>query len=177
MSSERNGIFKVLGTINDVLLRIEEVILVVLTVGLCGVITIEVVCRYVLAVSTAWSEELARYLFIMLTFIGAAYACARREHIEIDIINQVLEKVPAIKHPDTAKRIINIIADISTIIFLVIFNSIFGDYMAQIAKLGLESATMHLPMVWVYSLVYLGGLLSILHLAYLAICGIFNKKP
>lgn len=177
MNDQNQGIFKVLGKINVALLTIEEIILVIITVGLCVVITVEVVCRYLLYMSTAWSEELARYLFIMLTFVGAAYACARREHIEIDIINQVLEKIPAIKNPANAKRIVNLVGDVTTIIFLLVFNSIFGSYMGQIGDLGLLSATMKIPMVWVYAMVYLGGVLSILHLVYLVICNLFKREP
>ena len=48
-------------------------------------IFIEVICRLYFLIPTAWSEELARYFVYTFVFIGAAYAYARHEHIEIDI--------------------------------------------------------------------------------------------
>ena len=174
MNDKNNGFFDFLKKINGFILTLEEILLVIITVGLCAVIFIEVLCRYILFTPTAWSEELARYLFIILTFIGAAYTCGHHDHIEIDIINQVLEKIPAIKDTARAKRMVDVVANITTIIFLVVFNSIFWGYMAQIRKLNLLSPTMHLPMFWIYFTVYLGGVLSIVHLIYLVLCDLFQ---
>lgn len=175
MSSENKSLFDVLKKINDFIMTLEEILLVIITVGLCAVIFVEVLCRYIFFTPTAWSEELARYLFIILTFIGAAYACGCHDHIEIDIINQVLEKIPAIKDTARAKKMVDVVANITTIIFLIIFNIIFWGYMMQIKMLNLLSPTMHLPMFWIYFTVFLGGALSILHLIYLVLRDLFHK--
>ncbi len=176
MKKSDGKILSVLTKINNFILSIEEILLVVITVGLCLVIFVEVLARYIFFTSTAWAEELARYLFIILTFIGAAYACAHHDHIEIDIINQVLEKIPAIKDKKKSQKIVDIIGNVTTIIFLLIFNSIFGNYIAQINKIGLLSPTMQIPMVWIYASVYLGGVLSIIHLIYLVIRDLSGAK-
>lgn len=175
MNSESKSLFDILKKINGLILTLEEILLVIITVGLCVVIFIEVLCRYIFFTPTAWSEELARYLFIILTFIGAAYACGHHDHIEIDIINQVLEKIPAIRDTARAKKMVDVVANITTIIFLAVFNSIFWGYMMQINKLNLLSPTMHLPMFWIYFAVFLGGALSILHLIYLVLRDLFQK--
>lgn len=52
----------------------------------CIVIVQEVVRRFVLNFSSAWGEEAARYAFIYLGWIGAAYAVRERAHIRFDII-------------------------------------------------------------------------------------------
>lgn len=175
MSCGNSKLFKILDKVNRAILLMEEVLLTIAMIGLCGVIFIEVLCRYIFFISTAWSEELARYLFIALTFIGGAYACATYEHIEIDIINQVLERIPAVKNKKRAKKLVDLIGNVMTIVFLVAFNVIFYGYMMQIKKIGLLSPTMHMPMIWIYFIVFLGGVLSILHLLYIILCSLFKK--
>ena len=50
------------------------------------VITAQVLCRYVLNDSLVWTEELARYLFVWITFIGAALAVKEGTHIRVALI-------------------------------------------------------------------------------------------
>ena len=52
----------------------------------CIVIVQEVVRRFVLNYSSAWGEEAARYAFIYLGWIGAAYAVRERAHIRFDVV-------------------------------------------------------------------------------------------
>ena len=52
----------------------------------CIVIVQEVVRRFVFNFSSAWGEEAARYAFIYLGWIGAAYAVRERAHIRFDIV-------------------------------------------------------------------------------------------
>lgn len=47
-------------------------------------IFLQVVMRYVFNNSLSWSEELARYVFIWLIYIGISYGCKLRKHIKID---------------------------------------------------------------------------------------------
>jgi C4-dicarboxylate transporter DctQ subunit len=52
----------------------------------CIVIVQEVLRRFVLSYSSAWGEEAARYAFIYLGWIGAAYAVRERAHIRFDFL-------------------------------------------------------------------------------------------
>lgn len=47
---------------------------------------IEVIRREVLSYSSIWGEEIVRYSFIYLAWIGAAAAVKERAHIRIDVI-------------------------------------------------------------------------------------------
>ncbi|MEM7172911.1 MAG: TRAP transporter small permease [Pseudomonadota bacterium] len=49
-------------------------------------IVIEVVRRFVLSYSSIWGEEIARYAFIYLAWVGASVAVKDRAHIRIDVI-------------------------------------------------------------------------------------------
>ncbi len=57
-------------------------------IGLAMVVVVaaQVFCRYVLNHSLFWSEELARYLLVWLTFLGATVAYHRRVHPSVDML-------------------------------------------------------------------------------------------
>lgn len=167
--------YKVMDSINSRILKIEEVFLVIVTISLVGAIFIEVVCRYVFFISTAWAEELARYLFIAMTFLGASYAFNNGAHIEIDIASQVVEK-SKIKNKAKVKLGFEATAIIGTLAFLLYFCKIFADYTLQIQKIGQLSPTMHMPMVYIYYSVLLGCVITVLHGIYMLYC-IFTNKP
>ena len=47
----------------------------------------QVVTRYVFKIPLPWSEEMARYLFLWLTWVGASsYATKERKHVSIDLV-------------------------------------------------------------------------------------------
>ena len=53
--------------------HIEEVLLIVLSTVMLGIIGVQIFMRFILGSSLGWSEELARYCFIWLVFIGVSY--------------------------------------------------------------------------------------------------------
>lgn len=46
--------------------------------------------RYVLADSAAWTEEIARYLLIVVTFVGSAMGVRRNTHIQVEFVYRYL---------------------------------------------------------------------------------------
>ena len=46
--------------------------------------------RYVLADSAAWTEEIARYLLIVIVFIGSSMAVRRNTHIHVEFLYRYL---------------------------------------------------------------------------------------
>lgn len=152
--------------LNEKILGIETFILALITIGLVVAIFVEVVCRYFLFISAAWAEELTRYLFIWLTYIGSAYAIWEGSHTEIDVLKQVVGNT---KEPFRSKglRMLELFAILSTFIFLVIFGKMFFDYMMRIWNTTQTSPTMHIPMGLVYLPVFIGIVLCAFHEIYL----------
>jgi TRAP-type C4-dicarboxylate transport system permease small subunit len=81
-------------------------------------IFMEVFRRFFLSYSSIWSEEIARYAFIYITWIGAAAAIRERAHIRIDVILPLL--------PNKGKAFVFIFGDIITLIlsFIALYWSI-----------------------------------------------------
>ncbi len=75
----------------------------------CVVIVQEVLRRFVLNYSSAWGEEAARYAFIYLGWIGAAYAVRERAHIRFDIVLQ--------RMGPRGKAVVYLLAETATIVF------------------------------------------------------------
>lgn len=64
----------------------ERWALLVFYVMLVLTMAVEVIRREVFAYSSIWGEEIVRYSFIYLAWIGAAAAVRERAHIRIDVI-------------------------------------------------------------------------------------------
>lgn len=59
------------------------------------VVLLQVIFRYVMRISVPWTEEFARYLLILITFVGGALAIRDKQHIAVTaIINKLPKKAP-----------------------------------------------------------------------------------
>lgn len=167
-----NSLMRRLDRVNNLLTRLEVFLLSLSTLVLVGVIFVQVICRYVLLIPTAWAEELARYLFVWTSYLGSAYALNEGEHIEVDIVPQLAQKVSFIKNKKKFIDGLEFIANIITLVFLLYFCFIWAEYLGIVSKSTQTSPTMHIPMFLVYSPVVLGSVLMIFHDIYLLLCHI-----
>ena len=90
----------------------ERYLLLIFYTLVVAVIGVEVIRRFVLSFSSIWGEEIARFAFIYLTWIGASAGVKNRSHIRIDI---VYNWVPKRHHVW-----LYVFADVATMIFAVI---------------------------------------------------------
>jgi TRAP-type C4-dicarboxylate transport system permease small subunit len=67
----------------------ERWLLLVFYAMLVVTMAVEVVRREVFAYSSIWGEEVVRYAFIYLAWIGAASAVKERAHLRIDVVLQL----------------------------------------------------------------------------------------
>ena len=66
--------------------RGERYLLLPLYAMIVITIFVEVFRRFVLSYSSIWAEEVARYAFIYVSWIGASAAIRERAHIRIDVL-------------------------------------------------------------------------------------------
>ena len=81
-----------LGRLNATLDRLTCGACVVLLGAIFAIMLLQIAFRYVLNAPLVWTEELARYLFIWVCYLGAVVALRRGNHI---VIALVLERLPA----------------------------------------------------------------------------------
>lgn len=132
-------------TFNEGLVWVEKILIAILSFIILFVIFWQVICRYVLLISTPWAEELARYSFICLAYIGAGTGVYYSLFVSIDLIDKIIEWT--VKNPKWA-AICNTIVEktslVLTLIFLVIFGYYSMNYVQTIASVGQYSVAMKL---------------------------------
>nr|WP_319490030.1 TRAP transporter small permease [uncultured Caproiciproducens sp.] len=78
--------------INTVTMRAFEMLLAILGTMMVTVVVGNVFCRYLLHTTIPWAEELARFSFIWVTFIGTVLANDKTEHMQLDFIVNAFPK-------------------------------------------------------------------------------------
>ncbi|MEI8671213.1 TRAP transporter small permease [Vibrio sp. SA48] len=113
------------------------------------VLTVQIVSRYFLSVAIPWTEELSRWLYIYIVFVGASEAVSRRDHIAVDIV------------PNRLSNNANLILDFLihsvfsvTSVFITYWGYLFAERMDR-----LGSVTMDIQMSVLYAAIPLGFIL------------------
>ena len=98
-----------------VLLAITKASIVVISVVMVCVTLAQVVFRYVIAAPLPWSEELARYCFVWIVFLGGAVGLSRGIHLGVDLLVNTLP--PPLRRAVDALTTILIAAFAVTVIY------------------------------------------------------------
>lgn len=114
---------------------------------------IQVIFRYVLRAPLAWSEELARYLFVWCTCLGIAMGSKKGVHISVDIIIK--------KFSDRYKTIIFFFSHSIIYLFLFVF-ILQGSQLALLNRYQV-SAALGIPMFYPYLAVPICGILLLFY--------------
>jgi len=90
-------------------LRLLTLLASVLVAATVSLTFAQVVLRYVFNNPQAWAEEVGRYLFVWITFLGAAAAFARDTHIRIDVVLNLFGE-RAMRAGDLVRRFVELTA-------------------------------------------------------------------
>lgn len=121
------------------------------------VIVQEVFRRFVLNYSSAWAEELARYAFIYMGWIGAAAAVKERAHIRFDVL---LTRLPARLH-----GYLYIFTELCTLVFACIALYWSMHTIEQLLQFGGTTPVMRVNKAWFEAAVPIGFTLIIVRIA------------
>lgn len=126
----------------------ERYLLLPLYALIVSSIFIEVIRRSALSYSSVWTEEMARYAFIYIAYIGASAAIKERAHIRIDVLLNLL--------PNRLKLVLYILGDIFTLILAVV--SIYMSMEAVLVSLHFDSVThgLRISQAWFLAAVPIG---------------------
>ena len=90
-------------------LRVVDIPVMIVFWTLALVVFLQFFTRYVLNNSLGWTEEIARYLLIGVTFIGAVSAVRRESHIAVELLYTRL--------PHRARLVLQVFVDIVSLVF------------------------------------------------------------
>ncbi|MDT6942411.1 TRAP transporter small permease [Brucella pseudogrignonensis] len=108
----------------------------------------QVVARYAFANSLSWSEEVGRYIFVWITFLGMAAAFQARAHVALDFLVNLLPAKPS--------RLLTVLN--ALLVAVVGAALIIGG--ASLIKFGVNqrSAALGIPMYFIYSVIPFSGI-------------------
>lgn len=107
-------------------------------------------------IQVSWTEELARYIFISITYYGSVYAFRKHKHLKVEVIESFVGH--------KGKVILRLITNISSIIFCIIMSYIMVDYFIYLGQFKQVSPVMHLDIRIVYFAPLFFGIMSLYEL-------------
>ena len=112
----------------------------------------QVVWRYVLEASLYWSEELLRYMYVWVIFLGTSVAIRSRLHVSIDAFVSLLKGRP--------RYVVKTVIRLFSVAFFALVVVIGVQF--TLHNLGQVSPAVQLPMSVAYVAMPLGGLFSLI---------------
>jgi TRAP-type C4-dicarboxylate transport system permease small subunit len=143
-------------TLENINQNAERWALLVLYTMLVATMFIEVLRRELFAYSSIWGEEIVRYSFIYLAWIGAAAAVKERAHIRIDVILQYVGP--------RVKALLYMLGDVVMMGVAVIALYYSFETVLVSAKFGSVTHGLRISQVWFLSAVPIGFALVLLRL-------------
>lgn len=125
---------------------------VALLMGLMVInVTWQVFSRYVLGDPSSFTDELARYMLVWLGLAGAAYVSGKNGHLAIDIFSS--------KQKGKRGYYLQVFIHSLIILFAAIALIWGGGNLVYITEvLGQKSATLQIPLSWIYMMIPIAGL-------------------
>jgi len=120
------------------------------------IVCFQVFTRKVLGFSLSWTEELARFLLIWITFVGSALAVRNRAHMGILFFVE--------KFNVRAKQFAFLFSHCCIVFFSTVIMIYGGKILLMLPLIaGQYSSGLHLKYAYIYTAIVLGGLLNIFY--------------
>jgi len=129
----------------DYLEKIIEILTICVFCLMLFATSLQVVSRYIFTPLT-WTEELARYAYIWLVYLGAAVLQKRKEHIKLDLINKFL--------PNKILKCFDLIIDILTM--YVLYHIVLGSYKYSMIMGRPMSTAIQIQLKYLYIIIPIG---------------------
>lgn len=119
----------------------------------CIILFLQIVFR-VLGLPLSWSEELGRYMFIWLIYVGASAAVRERRHISLDLIDLFVGP--------KVQLLIHIFDNAVFFVFASILT--YYGYLVTVRVSNQVSASMRMNMGFAYASICVSGFLMVIRL-------------
>lgn len=134
-------------------------------IGIMCIVLIQTLTRHVIFYSLPWSEELSRYLFVIMIMLGINIAVSKDMMVRIDMVDNLLS--------ERAKRILKIGQNIIALLIATIFFYSSIDLVSN--GFVQKSSAMQIPMSTVYVFVSIGFLLTMISIIFKIIEAVREK--
>lgn len=133
----------------------EEIVVSIIFVNMCLFVVIQIISRYLFRSPLIYTEEMARFSYVWVTFFGMAIATKRENHIRIDILSMIVR--------GKGEAFINLLVNLVSLVLYVALVIIGIRYTSMTAIR--VSPAMEISMAIVFVSLPLGAFFSVLRLA------------
>ncbi|MGI6235822.1 MAG: TRAP transporter small permease [Christensenellales bacterium] len=158
------AVAKVINKASDLVDAACQVIVVALLAAMVLVTSAQIICRVFFS-ALSWSEEVARYLLVWSTFIGAGCVYKKGGHISVLIVQELF--------PHKLRRFVQTLVHLLCSIFFAI--AVYYGFRYMKMQGTQLSAALHIPMRLMYMAIPVGSSVMLLH-AFDAILKLFTIK-
>ncbi len=116
----------------------------------------------------SWSEELVRYLFVLITFIGASVCVRKGAHLCVDVLPSLLS--------DKYRHVLMIIINLVSLIFVCVLTWLSAAMVQFSYTTGQLSPAIRLPIYVVYAVIFIGALLMVIRYIHVIILVVRGQK-
>lgn len=145
--------------------RVINWVLAVLMAVMVVVIALQVWYRFILNDPLDWSEEIGRYIFVWISFLGAAAGVRYQVHLGIDVLEKIVGR--------DVFRYVLVLINIVIQIFL-IFIIYWGFTLLTVVRFQ-TSPSMLIPMTYPYAAVPVGAIFMLVNSLRLAHASLKGK--
>lgn len=146
--------------------KLEEILLVLMFIFMVLIIFVQVIMRYVFNNSLAWSEELGKFLFVWLSWVGISIGAKSGEHIKITLL---IDKMPA-----PIAKAMNVLSEL-IVIGICAVTTYYGIKLVS-TQASVYYAGIKISMSWGYLAVVVGCILMIIRSLIAIIDSISSNK-
>jgi len=132
---------------------LERALVVIMAIMVINVLW-QVGSRFLLQSPSSFTDELARYLLIWLSMLGASYVTGKRMHLSIDLLAQR-------SGPERRKKLNTLIYSIVAIFAFLVMVVGGSRLVYVVSSLGQTSPALEIPLSVVYIVLPIGGLIII----------------
>src|SRR5687768_2143181 len=136
-----------LKTLADGFTRLLEAVMVLCMVVMLVMVFGNVVLRLVFNTGIDLSEEIPRFAFVWMTFLGAIVGMRRRAHLGVDIVVQML--------PALGRRVCWAVSQVVMLVCCIYI--VYGTWLQHDIIKGNASPVAQLSMLWVFGVSYVTG--------------------
>lgn len=128
--------------------RLMEWALIALLAGMAAMVFLNVVLRYGFNSGLVWSEEMSRYFFVWLTFIGAVLTFAEHGHIGVETLVRRLGRRGRVVCMALSNALILACAGVL----------LWGTWLQHDINASMTAAVVEMSMIWVFGVGYFTAL-------------------
>ena len=154
-----------LKTLFEVMDRCINWFLAMLMAGMVAIVSAQVWYRFILNDPLSWSEEASRYLFVWISFMGAAAGVRYQVHLGIDLMEKIL--------PAGSYRMVVIFVNLIIQVFLLMI--IYWGFKILGVIQFQESPSMHISMRYPYMAVPVGSIFMLINSLRITVAALQNR--